>query len=185
MAADSQTTTVDDRPPLARTPARTPFLRRVRRRAVEVPITEGRSDRQIRVREAVFRRSLAAADVLAAALALIVCVNLLGDDRLQPIALFALPLIVVAGKAHRLYDRDELVVNKTTMDQAPALFQCATLYALLVALLQPTFVDGSLSGIQIMGLWGTLFITALLARRIARWLARVSTSVERCMFVGT
>ena len=36
-----------------------------------------------------------------------------------------------------------------------------------------------------MGLWGTLFVVALLARRLARWLARVSTSVERCMFVGT
>jgi len=157
----------------------------VRRRAIEQPITEGHSDRQIRVREAVFRRSLAVADVLAAALALFVCVNVLGEDRLRPVALLALPLIVIAGKAHRLYDRDELVVNKTTIDQAPALFQCATLYALLVALLQPAFVDGSLSAIQIIGLWGTLFLTALLARRLARWLARATTSVERCLFVGT
>ena len=100
-------------------------------------------------------------------------------------ALLALPLIIVAGKAHRLYDRDELVVNKTTMDQAPALFQCATLYALLVALMQDTFVDGSLSAVQIVGLWGTLFISALLARRNARCLARVSTLIERCLFVGT
>jgi len=180
MGADPKTTNAD-RPPLTRTL----LLRRVRRRAIEQPITEGRSDRPIRVREAVFRRSLAVADVLAAALALFVCVNVLGEDRLRPIALLALPLIVIAGKAHRLYDRDELVVNKTTIDQAPALFQCATLYALLVALLQPTFVEGSLSAIQIIGLWGTLFLTALLARRIARWVARATTSVERCLFVGT
>jgi hypothetical protein len=73
--------------------------RRSLRRPSEQPITEGHSDRQIRIREAMFRRSLAVADVLAAAVALFVCVNVLGDDRLQPIALLALPLIVVAGKA--------------------------------------------------------------------------------------
>jgi FlaA1/EpsC-like NDP-sugar epimerase len=159
--------------------------RRSLRRPSEQPITEGHSDRQIRIREAMFRRSLAVADVLAAAVALFVCVNVLGDDRLQPIALLALPLIVVAGKAHGLYDRDELVVNKTTMDQAPALFQCATLYALLVVLLEGTFVHGSLSPVQAVGLWNTLFVSALLARRAARWVARLSTPVERCIFVGS
>ena len=176
LMADARTST-DDRSPLARST-------RPWRRGAERPITEGRSDRQIRIRESVFRRSLAVADVLAAAMALIVCVNILGDDRLQPVALLALPLIVIAGKAHRLYDRDELVVNKTTVDQAPALFQCATLYALLVVLLQGSFVDGSLSAIQAVGLWGTLFVAALLARRIARWIAGLTTPIERCLFVG-
>ena len=173
MSAEQHTAT-------ART-ARSPFLRR----AVEHPITEGASDHQIRRREALFRRSLAVADVLAAAVALYICVNVLGDDSLRPIALLALPLIVVAGKAHRLYDRDELVLNKSTIDQAPALFQCATLYAFLVALLQGAFVDGSLSAIQLVGLWGTLFLTAVLARRLARFVARALSPAERCLFVGT
>ncbi len=163
---------------------RTSLRRRSLRRCIERPITEGASDRQIRFREALSRRSLAVADVLAAAVALVVCVNVLGSDSLRPIALLALPLIIVAGKAHGLYDRDELVVNKTTMDQAPALFQCATLYALLVVLLQSWFVDGSLSPIQVVGLWGTLFVAALLARRIARCVARRLSAVERCLFVG-
>ncbi|MEJ7825956.1 MAG: hypothetical protein WKF48_11030 [Solirubrobacteraceae bacterium] len=128
---------------------RWPIQRRSLRRSIERPITEGTSARQIRFREALFRRCLAIADVLAAAVALLVCVNVLGSDALQPVALLALPLILVAGKAHGLYDRDELVVNKTTMDQAPALFQCATLYALLVVLLQGPFVDGSLTPMQV------------------------------------
>src|SRR5688572_5791246 len=98
--------------------ARTPLLRRSLRRAVERPIREGTSDHAIRFREAVFRRGLAVADVIAAGFALFVCANLLSEDRLQAVALLALPLVVVAGKAHGLYDRDELVVNKTTMDQA-------------------------------------------------------------------
>jgi exopolysaccharide biosynthesis polyprenyl glycosylphosphotransferase len=180
VSTDRRATTGSPYPPLARTT----FLRRARRRGLDHPITEGGSDREIRLREAVYRRSLALADVLAAALALVVCVNLLGDDRLRPIALLALPLVVITGKAHRLYDRDELVVNKTTMDQAPALFQCATLYALLVVLLEDTFVDGTLSVVQVVGIWATLFASALLARRTARWFARATTPVERIMFVG-
>jgi len=180
VSTDPRHTTAGESPPLTRST----FRLRALRRAVDRPIREGRANRPIRVRESVYRRSLAIADVLAAALALLLWVNILGDDRLHPIALLALPLIVVAGKAHRLYDRDELVLNKTTMDQAPALFQCATLYVLLVVLLQSVFIDGSLSPAQVVGLWGTLFAGALFARRIARWAARLVTSTERCLFVG-
>jgi lipopolysaccharide/colanic/teichoic acid biosynthesis glycosyltransferase len=164
---------------------RAPILRRSLRRAVERPITEGASDREIRLREAIFRRGLAVADVLAASVALLVCVNVVGHDVLHWEALLALPLIVVAGKAHGLYDRDELVVNKTTMDQAPELFQCATLYALLVVLMQAWFVEGDLGADQILGLWGTLFLATLFARRLARYLARKATMPERCLFVGS
>jgi exopolysaccharide biosynthesis polyprenyl glycosylphosphotransferase len=181
MLADAPTTTAEDRSSLARSV----FGRRSWRRAVQLPIREGVSVRGVRVREAVFRRSLAVADVVAAALALVVCVDVVGDDGLRPVALLALPLIVVAGKAHGLYDRDELVVNKTTIDQAPALFSCATLYALLVMLLQGPFVDGSLGTVQALGLWGTLFVAALIARRVARWVAGQSTPTERCLFVGS
>jgi exopolysaccharide biosynthesis polyprenyl glycosylphosphotransferase len=164
---------------------RAPILLRSLRRAVERPITEGASGDEIRRREAIFRRGLAIADVLAAGIALWACVNVFGHDALEPIALLALPLIIIAGKAHGLYDRDELVLNKTTIDQAPELFQCATLYALLVVLLQAVFIDGDLGGDQILGLWGTLFIATVLARRVARFVARRLTTPERCLFVGS
>ena len=181
MPAESRAGTADERPPVP-LPGR---LRRARRRGTERAIVEGASDRQVKAREAVFRRSLAVADVIAAAVSLVLCVNVVGDDHLRPVALLALPLVLVAGKAHRLYDRDELVVNKTTIDEAPALFQCATLYALLVWLLQATFVSGHLSSLQVLGLWTTLFLGTLLARRIARGVAGAATSAERCLFVGT
>ena len=165
--------------------ARSPVLRRSLRRAIERPITEGHGDRAIRTREAVFRRSLAVADLLAASIALLLCVNVFGHDALRWQALLALPLIIIAGKAHGLYDRDELVINKTTIDQAPELLQCATLYALLVVLLQGWFIDGDLGTDQILGLWGSLFIATILARRVARYVARRVTTPERCLFVGT
>ncbi|MEA2184847.1 MAG: hypothetical protein QOF69_4032, partial [Solirubrobacteraceae bacterium] len=71
-------------------------------------------------REWVFRWALAVADVVAAALALVACVAV-GDVRLTVLALLALPLMVVVGKGQSLYGRDELLVNKTTLDQAPQL----------------------------------------------------------------
>ncbi len=165
--------------------SRAPFPRRSPRRGPERPITEGASDRQVRTREAVFRRALAIADLLAAGFALVMCVEVFGSDSLQLTSLLALPLIIVAGKAHGLYDRDELVLNKTTMDQAPEVLQCATLYALLVVLMETWFIRGDLAAVQILGLWGSLFIATMLARRLARCAARCLTTPERCLFVGT
>ena len=164
-----------------------PLLRRAAPVALDVPppITEGGADQQSREREAIFRRGLALADVLAASTALFVCLNVLGSDSLHLVALLALPLILVAGKAHGLYDRDELVVNKTTMDEAPELFQCATLYTLLIVLLEGSFVQGSLSPVQVVGLWATLLVTSLIARQLTRVIARKVTSPERVLFVGS
>ena len=42
----------------------------------------------------------------------------LGEPR--PATVVALPLVVVVAKFTGLYDRDELVLNKTTLDEAPA-----------------------------------------------------------------
>ena len=42
------------------------------------------------------------------------------------------PIAVLVNKVGGLYDRDELVLNKTTLDEAPALLQITGLFALLV-----------------------------------------------------
>jgi len=104
---------------------------------------EGSISRRLEIvqRESVFRWSLAVADVVAAIVALQACV-LLADERLTPLGLLALPLALVVGQVQRLYSRDELLVNKTTLDQAPQLFNCATLFALLVWLLAPAVHRG-------------------------------------------
>ena len=52
-----------------------------------------------------------------------VALTLLGDDRIKPAALLALPLVVVVAKVRGLYDRDEQLLKKTTLDEAPALFR--------------------------------------------------------------
>ena len=73
---------------------------------------------------------LGLADVLAAALALVVFVDLLGDDRTALAALLSTPLVVVLFKIAGLYDRDELRIVHSTLDEAPLLLQLTGLFAL-------------------------------------------------------
>jgi exopolysaccharide biosynthesis polyprenyl glycosylphosphotransferase len=152
---------------------------------LERPIREGQAQREVALRDAVFRRLLALADLVAAVAAVFVCVVGLGAAGLEPVALLALPLIVIAGKVVGVYDRDELLVNKTTIDEAPRLFQLATLYTLLFALLEPWLVSGHVGGAALVALWCATFGFTLLARWLARAAARGLTPIERCLFVGT
>ena len=73
---------------------------------------------------------------LAAAIALVVFVSLLGDDALTLAAFAALPIVVLIAKVDGLYDRDDLLLRKTTLDEVPELFRLATLFALVIWLLQ-------------------------------------------------
>ena len=82
-------------------------------------------------RDRVYRRALMLADGLAAFAAVYVAVVVLGDDTLQLASLLTIPLAVVVSKVLGLYDRDELLIRKTTLDESPALFQLAAVYTLL------------------------------------------------------
>ena len=66
-----------------------------------------------------FRRSLVVADAAAAALALVVGVTVVGEDALRPLAALFIPLAIGVSKAIGLYDRDELLLHKTTLDDVP------------------------------------------------------------------
>ncbi len=151
----------------------------------ENPIREHSPREEVARRDAIFRSSLVAADLLAAGIALLVCIDLVGVTALHPLAMLALPLLLLAGKAQNLYDRDELLINKTTIDQGPQLFHLATLFALLVFVLQDLFVVGALAPEQVLLLWGSLFVLAIGLRRLGRRFARSVTTVERCLFVGS
>ena len=135
-------------------------------------------------RDAMYRRCLAASDVMAAAFALVLALTIFGDDALQPATLVALPLVVLVAKFTGLYDRDELVLNKTTLDEAPALFSLATLYTLLIFLGEDVLVNGSLGQAQVLGLWCILFLTSVGGRALARRFARHQSAEERCLVIG-
>ncbi len=153
--------------------------------AAPEPIQEARTGRtDVEARDRLYRRMLAYADVLSACIALILAVAIAGDDQLRLMSFLALPLVVAVSKIHGLYDRDELLIRKTTMDEAPQLFQQATLYTLLFWLLDDALIVGELADGQVLVLWASLFVAALLGRRIARRVARAAAPVERCLFIG-
>ncbi len=83
-------------------------------------------------------------------------------------ALLAIPAVIIVAKSIGLYDRDELLLRKTTLDEAPQLFHVATVVALVGALLDDKLVFGSLSKEAIGLLWASSFTTLLLFRYAAR-----------------
>jgi exopolysaccharide biosynthesis polyprenyl glycosylphosphotransferase len=141
------------------------------------------AERDLRRRDALFRRSLGTADALAVAFAIGLTQVLVHGD-LRVAALLAIPFVVVAAKAIGLYDRDELVLHKTTLDEAPALFQLATLYALCVSLLGGFLFGTAPVAGTVVVIWLSLFALTLLARFSARRIARAVAPEERCLVVG-
>ena len=117
-------------------------------------------------RDAIYRRALALADIASAAIAVLVGVPILGDDALNPLALLALPLVLVVGKVAGLYDRDEHLVRRTTLDEVPTLFWAATLYAFLIWLGGNLIVVGEFSRDQAIGVWA-LFFLSMVSLRVA------------------
>jgi exopolysaccharide biosynthesis polyprenyl glycosylphosphotransferase len=135
-------------------------------------------------RDAIFRRSLIAADVLAAALAGYFAVVGVAGASLQPGLLLALPLAVLLGKLLGLYDRDELVFHKSTLDEVPHLFQLAGIYTLLGWLLSPALIQGAFTREAGISLWVAAFLLTSSFRFTARELARRVAPAERCLIIG-
>src|SRR3712207_1568615 len=86
------------------------------------PIQEAPSPVGIRVREGLYRRYLGATDCLAAILAVILVTTLWGHE-VALLSLAAGPLVVLMHKLAGLYDRDELVLKRSTLDEVPAILQ--------------------------------------------------------------
>jgi exopolysaccharide biosynthesis polyprenyl glycosylphosphotransferase len=147
-------------------------------------IAETEPSESTKRRDAVFRRSLALADVLAASVTIVVGGALLEADLVNLGSLIGLPLIVFAAKTLGLYDRDELVVHKTTLNDAPKLFYVTTLFTLVYTVVQADLQDTTIATETILVLWSLMMTSIMAARWIARRIARSSTPRERCVLVG-
>jgi exopolysaccharide biosynthesis polyprenyl glycosylphosphotransferase len=135
-------------------------------------------------RDSLHRRLIALADVLAATLALVVVLVALGHDQLGLASLVAMPLVAVLFKVAGLYDRDQLRLVHSTLDEVPVLVQLTGLYALSVTILQPLLVRGSLGHDQVAALWLATFVAILGGRLLARRLAGRALPLERCLVIG-
>jgi exopolysaccharide biosynthesis polyprenyl glycosylphosphotransferase len=158
-----------DLPPLAR-PARTSYA-----------IHEGLARGAVAGRERAYRRALLLADTLALLVALALSVSGAG---LRPAVLLLAPLHALGMKLAGLYDRDELLLHKTTIDEAPALVRVTTLSAAMLWLLESWMIADVLGKPQFLVLWLSLLVCGLLSRHVARGLAHRAAEVERCLVVG-
>jgi exopolysaccharide biosynthesis polyprenyl glycosylphosphotransferase len=147
-------------------------------------LREGQSPAGVLRRDTLYRRALAAADVLSAGVAVALAIVVLGDDALSAAVVVPISLIVLVAKMMGLYDRDEHLLDKTTLDEAPKLFHVATLYTLLIWLGQPLLVEGNLGRDQVVGLWGLFVISMLVGRAFTRQVVRAVTAPERCLVIG-
>jgi exopolysaccharide biosynthesis polyprenyl glycosylphosphotransferase len=135
-------------------------------------------------RDAVGRRLLVVADVVAAAITLLVFLPLLADVTLGAATLVALPIVVLISKLGGLYDRDDLLLRKTTLEEVPSLFSLATLYVLVLWLLEGVLIDGHFGDLQVIGLWFGLLVAMVAMRAFARAVARWVLPPERCVVLG-
>jgi exopolysaccharide biosynthesis polyprenyl glycosylphosphotransferase len=151
------------------------------------PDSDALRPRAARRREQLSRRLLAAADALAAVVSMTICILALGgeQDRLPAwaVAVAALGCVVVA-KTLGLYERDELTIKPSTLDEAPRLFQLATLWTLIVWLAGEHVLGGFLGRDQILALWAGQTVALLAGRVAARAIIRRATPVDRCLLVG-
>jgi exopolysaccharide biosynthesis polyprenyl glycosylphosphotransferase len=137
-------------------------------------------------RDGLFRHSLLVADVVAFMVPLFVL------DQISPrqlvftwasvVGLFGLFLLC---KVLGLYDRDEMLLHKTTLDEAPKLFLVSTLGILVIWLAgDAIFKGGNLDRSEVMLLWGMIAVLLLVTRGVARAFALRLGPAERCLFVG-
>ena len=138
----------------------------------------------VRRRDRVFRRSLLIADVSAALLVVVGAELALASSGPRAGAFVLVALFPCVSTAAGLYRRDESVLSTNTLDEAPALFQAATLSVVLSFLVASATLSDPLGGTYVaMSLAGLTALTLAL-RAVARSAARHYTPSERCLVVG-
>jgi exopolysaccharide biosynthesis polyprenyl glycosylphosphotransferase len=138
-------------------------------------------------RDSLFRRALLIADVVAIVSTLVLTVAV--SSKRLPLhltweSIASIPILLVAAKLLGLYDRDETLLRKTTLDEAPKLFQLATLSTLVAWLAGPLVVSGRIDRKEALFMWLTLAGLLVFARALARALALRVGPLERCLFIG-
>ena len=130
------------------------------------------------------RRLLGIADVAAVSMALLA---VLGGVHLR-YGLLTLPigivLVLVLFKVGGLYDRDDLRVVHSTLDEAPTLVQLTGLYALGVGISISMLPSHEIRAGQIALLWVISFVAVFGGRMIARAAAGRAAPAERCLVIG-
>jgi exopolysaccharide biosynthesis polyprenyl glycosylphosphotransferase len=135
-------------------------------------------------RDALLRRLLALADVLAVGVASIVLLLRGGDHRQVLTALLSAPLWVLLAKFGGLYDRDQRALRHLTVDEAPRLLLWAFSGIVLTVFVFEALPVDQLTVSQGGWMLFAAFASALVLRATARTLWRRLTTPERTLIVG-
>jgi exopolysaccharide biosynthesis polyprenyl glycosylphosphotransferase len=135
-------------------------------------------------REALHRRLLGLFDAAGALIVLLFVLGFTSGDQVFVAAVVGIPMLLVPFKIAGLYDRDELRLVHSTLDELPPLLQLTGLFALCVTIAHSAIADALLGGWQIATLWLGTCAAVLLGRTIARSLAGRIAPVERCLVIG-
>jgi len=142
-------------------------------------IPEGRPLPSVRRRELGYRRGLIAADVLAATCALLAASPVSGLEP-SPVHILVPLAVVLALEAGGLYSRDDLVLRRSTLDEAPLLF----LFASMATIIAAAIGGEALEPTVLLVMWLLLGAALVAGRFIARALLRRLLRPERCLVVG-
>jgi exopolysaccharide biosynthesis polyprenyl glycosylphosphotransferase len=183
MSVETGSTAKKDSPPLAAPRGFLGFAPRLG--GFSSSISEVRGPAACMRRDALFRRLLVLADVLALVAAFVLTVVLARRSlQLTWAAIAGIPILVLCAKLTGLYDRDESLLRKTTLDEAPKLFQLATLCALVTWLMGGLITHRLLDRHEALFLWLSLAGGLILARAASRAIALRVAPAERCLLIG-
>ncbi len=136
-------------------------------------------------REALHRRLLGVFDVAGASLVLFLVLGMTAGSHAAIAAMVGMPLLVVPFKIAGLYDRDELRLVHSTLDEMPLLLQLTGLFALCVTIVHSAAVQSAtLDAWQIATLWTGSFAAVVIGRMAARSLAGRIAPSERCLVIA-
>ena len=147
-------------------------------------LVESRSRDAVWRRERAFRRALICADLFAGLLVVGLASRVFGANSPGWAALAILPLVVIINATSGLYNRDELLLRKSTLDEAPAVFQAATLTTVVAYLLDSALLDLPIGARLFSFMWLSLTLILIACRVAARAIARHATDPERCVLIG-
>lgn len=135
-------------------------------------------------RDSTYRRLLGVADLLAAAAAIVVTGSIFGGVSLSLFA--ALTVLVPAAKMSGLYDRDEYVLNKTTLDEVPKLLTLSLIFVIAAYAARDALIanEDLIGAGQLVTLVASTLALLAAGRVAARRIARQVTAPERCLLVG-
>jgi exopolysaccharide biosynthesis polyprenyl glycosylphosphotransferase len=135
-----------------------------------------------RRRDSVGRLALVSADVLAVALAWLIVWVLPFSGMVWSLWVLAYPpFFMLLAKAAGLYDRDQFVLHKTTLDEAPALVSVAAIFALTIEGVQNFIYTG---GSHPLPTWVIMTAMLVLTRGVARFVAVRAGEPERVLVLG-